>query len=184
MNKSLRIIRAELLICLLSCLCLTGQCTASEVSARKALLMSLPSVSGIVITQPVLVSTILPESENAAVFTAAPDHPTDWADAGLPPGTLGTTYERPSHPSPAEEHPRTAMLAVRDGGAIPFLTVQRMGGFRMKSSGVWLFESERPLDHGVCQIVRVEARRSAQEIEPYSTKFVRLIPGRIVYLDF
>lgn len=101
----------------------------------------------------------------------------------IPPGTLGRTYYRRSHPVPADKHPRTAMLAVRDHGCIPVLSVRDMGGFRMKS-GVWLLESERPLDPGVSHVVRVEARRSAQEIEPYDCRFVRLIPGRIVYLDF
>lgn len=101
----------------------------------------------------------------------------------LPPGTVGQTYSRPSHPVPVDEHPRTGMLAVRDDGSITFLSVQNMGGIKMKS-GIWLFESRRPLDPGVCQIVRVEARKTAADIEPYSTRFVRLIPGRIVYLDF
>ena len=100
-----------------------------------------------------------------------------------PPGTVGQTYSRPSHPVPSDEHPRTAMIAVRDDGSIPFLSVQNMGGIKMKS-GIWLFESKRPLDPGVCQIVRVEARQSSADIEPYATRFVRLIPGRIVYLDF
>jgi hypothetical protein len=97
--------------------------------------------------------------------------------------SVGQTYSRPSHPVPVDEHPRTGMLAVRDHGKVPFLTVQTMGGVKMKS-GIWLFESTRPLDPGACQIVRVEARQSPQDIEPYSTRFVRLIPGRIVYLDF
>jgi hypothetical protein len=100
-----------------------------------------------------------------------------------PPGTLGQTYTRLSHPIPSDEHPRTAMLAVRDSQSAPHLTVQNMGGFRMKN-GVWLFESSRPLDPGACQIVRVEARQTSQDVEPYDTRFVRLIPGRIVYLDF
>ncbi|MFO1002555.1 MAG: hypothetical protein U0936_19665 [Planctomycetaceae bacterium] len=103
--------------------------------------------------------------------------------APLPPGTVGQTYSRPSHPVPADEHPRTGMLAVRDDGSIPFLSVQNMGGIKMKS-GIWLFESRRPLDPGACQIVRVEARQTAADVEPYATRFVRLIPGRIVYLDF
>ncbi|MEZ6040866.1 MAG: hypothetical protein R3C20_10190 [Planctomycetaceae bacterium] len=99
------------------------------------------------------------------------------------PGTVGETYTRPSHPIPHEKHPRTGMLAVRDNSGSPLLSVQRMGGFRMQN-GVWLFESERPLDHGASQIVRVEARKNSNDIEPYATRFVRLIPGRIVYLDF
>jgi len=112
-----------------------------------------------------------------------PMAPVELALTPLPPGTLGQTYTRPSHPIPIDEHPRTAMLAVRDRGKVPYLSVLTMGGVKMKS-GIWLFESTRPLDPGACQIVRVEARETPQDIEPYSTKFVRLIPGRIVYLDF
>ena len=100
-----------------------------------------------------------------------------------PPGTLGQTYTRASHPIPEDEHPRTAMVAVRDHRAVKFLRVQRMGGFRMKN-GIWLFKSERPLFPGQEHIVRVEARKNKNDIQPYKVKFVRLIPGRIVYLDF
>jgi hypothetical protein len=100
-----------------------------------------------------------------------------------PRGTLGTTYFRVSHPVPYDKHPRLGMLAVRDNRRHPVVTVQNMGGLRLKS-GVWLFESSRPLDPGVSQIVRVEAREEMQDVAPYTTRFVRLIPGRIVYLDF
>jgi hypothetical protein len=101
----------------------------------------------------------------------------------VPAGTLGQTYTRISHPIPIDKHPRTAMLAVKDNGAVPYLTVGVMGGVKMKN-GIWLFESTRPLDPGACQIVRVEARQTPQDVEPCATRFVRLIPGRIVYLDF
>ncbi len=118
-----------------------------------------------------------------SLFSPIPVAPVELALTPMPPGTLGQTYTRPSHPIPLDEHPRTAMLAVRDRGKVPYLSVLTMGGVKMKS-GIWLFESTRPLDPGACQIVRVEARETPQDIEPYSTKFVRLIPGRIVYLDF
>lgn len=75
------------------------------------------------------------------------------------------------------------MLAVRDKKAVKYLRVQRMGGFRMKN-GIWLFEADRPLFPGAEHIVRVEARHDKADIQPYKVKFVRLIPGRIVYLDF
>jgi hypothetical protein len=101
----------------------------------------------------------------------------------MPPGTLGQTYTRVSHPVPLDKHPRTGMLAVKDNGTVPYLSVGVMGGIKMKN-GIWLFESTRPLDPGACQIVRVEARETPQDIEPYATRFVRLIPGRIVYLEF
>ena len=101
----------------------------------------------------------------------------------VPPGTLGQTYTRVSHAIPLDKHPRTGMLAVKDNGKVPYLTVGIMGGVKMKN-GIWLFESTRPLDPGACQIVRVEARETPQDVEPYATRFVRLIPGRIVYLEF
>ena len=101
----------------------------------------------------------------------------------IPPGTLGQTYTRVSTPIPLDKHPRTGMLAVKDNGTIPYLTVGVMGGVKMKN-GIWLFESTRPLDPGACQIVRVEARETPQDVQPCATRFVRLIPGRIVYLDF
>ena len=100
-----------------------------------------------------------------------------------PKGTIGQTYTRVSHPVPMDKHPRTGMLAVKDNGSVPYLSVGVMGGIKMKN-GIWLFESTRPLDVGACQIVRVEARETPQDIEPYATRFVRLIPGRIVYLEF
>ena len=101
----------------------------------------------------------------------------------VPPGTLGETYTRVSYPVPLDKHPRTGMLAVKDNGKVPYMTVAVMGGLKMKN-GIWLFESTRPLDPGVCQIVRVEARETPQDISPYATRFVRLIPGRIVFLEF
>ncbi len=104
-------------------------------------------------------------------------------DQGRPPGTLGWTYRRKSHAIPSDKHPRTAMLAVRNSVGASILSAQNMGGFRMKS-GVWLFETSRPLDFGASHIVRVEARSTLQEVEPSSVRFVRLIPGRLVYLDF
>ena len=132
------------------------------------------------------VSVDVPHSDSEVSqthLTPVPAAPAELFLTPLPPGTLGQTYTRPSHPIPIDEHPRTGMLAVRDLCKVPYLSVITMGGIKMKS-GIWLFESSRPLDPGACQIVRVEARRTPQDIEPYATKFVRLIPGRIVYLDF
>ncbi|MCA9058647.1 MAG: hypothetical protein KDA85_09110 [Planctomycetaceae bacterium] len=131
-------------------------------------MMAIPQASGMMIAPPAV---------PAAAFQYTP------LESYTPPGTLGTTYTRPSHPIPVDEHPRTGRLAVRDQGAVEHLSVKGMGGFRMKN-GIWLFESIRPLDVGVSQVVRVEARRTTDDVEPYATKFVRLIPGRIVYLDF
>lgn len=137
-----------------ACFCATDQAAA----------MVMPGFGGPMLAQPMITGAVI-------------------AETLTPPGTIGETYTRPSHSIPTDKHPRTGMLAVRDNAAAPLLSVQTMGGFKMKS-GIWLFESERPLDPGVCQIVRVEARKTHQDVEPFATKFVRLIPGRIVYLDF
>ena len=154
----------------IAAICLTHTAAhADDGQAPQTLSMGIPGYGGFEISQPVPGSVAIAQP----VLPLAP----------LPPGTVGQTYSRPSHPVPVDEHPRTGMLAVRDDGSIPFLSVQNMGGIKMKS-GIWLFESRRPLDPGACQIVRVEARQTAADIEPYSTRFVRLIPGRIVYLDF
>ena len=98
-------------------------------------------------------------------------------------GTLGMTYQRRTHAIPEDRHPRIGMLAVRDRGSVSHLSVQRMSGFRMKED-VWLYETDRPLTSWTENIVRVEACQQVQDVEPYKTMFVRLIPGRIVYLDF
>ncbi|MDG1896748.1 MAG: hypothetical protein P8J37_17735 [Fuerstiella sp.] len=101
----------------------------------------------------------------------------------LVPGTLGKTYTKTSRRIPEDKHPRLGMLAVRDSGKVQFLSVERMSGFRMESD-VWLFETDRPLASWTENIVRIEARREAADVEPYAVSFVRLIPSRIVYLDF
>ncbi len=147
----------------------SSQLNACDCQQSHAISMAMPSYGGFAIAQPMLAPMSIAPIELALVPG--------------PPGTVGQTYSRPSHPVPSDEHPRTAMLAVRDNGTVPFLSVNNMAGIKMKS-GIWLFESRRPLDPGACQIVRVESRTTSADVEPYSTKFVRLIPGRIVYLDF
>ncbi len=149
--------------------------SACDCQTAHAISMGVPSYGGVAIAQ-AMYGPMAMYGPTAASGIELPLSP-------APRGTLGQTYTRPSHPVPVDEHPRTGMLAVRDNGSIQFLSVQTMGGIKMKS-GIWLFETKRPLDPGACQIVRVEARTHAADIEPYETRFVRLIPGRIVYLDF
>lgn len=97
-------------------------------------------------------------------------------------GTLGRTYYRESHAVPSAKHPRAGMLAIRTNKPWP-ISVDGMSGIRLQS-GIWLFESNRPLDLGVSNVVRVEHRRNVNDIEATSYRFVRLIPGRVVYLNF
>jgi len=148
--------------------------------------MAMPTYGGFVLVHPMLHDESADPSDVNHSMLSAPVGPGFYgvgAPEAVPSGTLGHTYTRVSHPIPLDKHPRTGMLAVKDNGTVPFLTVGVMGGVKMKN-GIWLFESTRPLDPGACQIVRVEARQTPQDVEPYASRFVRLIPGRIVYLEF
>jgi hypothetical protein len=157
----------------------SGKVHACDCHQARAFAMGMPSYGGFSMAYPMM----SPYSMSPPAFQQ-PGYPELVSPpAPMLPGTVGQTYSRPSHPVPVEEHPRTAMMAVRDDGTVPHLTAQNMGGIKMKS-GIWLFESNRPLDPGACHIIRVEARKTPEDVEPYQTKFVRLIPGRIVYLDF
>ena len=182
----------SLLLCDLACLTI-GLCTnalGSDFQTMHAVRMAIPAYGGFAVAPKMMHPTMHEEG----LGNSDPDHRMKGDPFGggsyrggqpgiLPPGTLGQTYTRVSHAVPLDKHPRTGMLAVKDNGKVPYLTVGIMGGVKMKN-GIWLFESTRPLDPGACQIVRVEARETPQDVEPYATRFVRLIPGRIVYLDF
>lgn len=120
-----------------------------------------------------------PDPAMSAGPAVAPDQPV----AVQLRGTLGFTYLRVSHLVPEDKHPRSGMLAVRMGDAEEVLSIRGMSGIKLKS-GVWLFESNRPLDPGVSHIVRIEAKEHPLDVDAVATRFVRLIPGRIVYLSF
>ena len=182
----------SLVLCGLPCLTigLSTQALGSDRQTMHTVSQAIPVDGGFAVTPQMM----HPMMHDEGLSDAYPDHrmveePVGPGPQGagqleiIPPGTLGQTYTRVSHPIPLDKHPRTGMLAVKDNGTIPYLTVGIMGGVKMKN-GIWLFESTRPLDPGACQIVRVEARQTPQDVEPYATRFVRLIPGRIVYLDF
>ena len=109
-------------------------------------------------------------------------------DIGPPPGTLGQTYQRAMRPIPVDKHPRISIIDVRAPGATAikvygtneFRTKDGFTGFQdRKDASVWRFESE-PLTPGVSHIYRVVAKygESTQE------RYLRLVPGRIVTLDF
>ena len=109
-------------------------------------------------------------------------------EIGPPPGTLGQTYQRAMRPIPVTKHPRIGILAIQAPG-VTAIKVYGTNEFRSKDTipglqdrrdaAVWRFESE-PLVPGVSNIYRVEAKYgdSVQE------RYVRLVPGRIVTLEF
>ena len=109
-------------------------------------------------------------------------------EVGPPPGTLGQTYQRPMRPIPVDKHPRISIVDVRAPGATSvrvygtyeYRTKDGFTGFQdRKDPSVWRLESE-PLVPGIPHIYRVVAKYgdTAQE------KYIRLVPGRIVTLDF
>jgi len=109
-------------------------------------------------------------------------------DVGPPPGTLGQTYQRPMRPIPVDKHPRVSIVDVRAPGAtsvrvygtFEYRTKDGFTGFQdRKGPSVWRLESD-PLVPGQTHIYRVVAKYgdSVQE------RYIRLVPGRIVTLDF
>ncbi|MEX0700942.1 MAG: hypothetical protein WD069_02490 [Planctomycetales bacterium] len=99
-----------------------------------------------------------------------------------PPGTLGRTYQQPSRPIPLNMHPRMAMLEVR-GVADAEVTVAGLKGFK-GTDGVWVFETEKPLVPGNPFIHEVRAKRVSDGGVADDLRVVRLIPDRIVTLDY
>ena len=109
-------------------------------------------------------------------------------DVVPPPGTLGRTYQRPSRPIPVDKHPRIGIVDVRARGATAikvfgtneYRTKDGFSGFQdRKDPSIWRLESE-PLVPGVPHIYRVVAKYGEASREQY----IRLVPGRIVTLDF
>ena len=100
-----------------------------------------------------------------------------------PPGTLGYTYRRYSAPIPCHMHPRIGMLDVTGAPLDAFLSVEGMKGYHV-GCGVWRFESVLPLFPGTPHIYRVVSKRSCDGRYVAEVRTLRLIPGRIVSLDF
>jgi hypothetical protein len=92
------------------------------------------------------------------------------------------TYRRPSRYIPEDKHPRTGMLVVEAPGATA-MAVEGMKGFQ-DTEGFWQFESKEPLLPGIPHIYHVKARIGAGPDAPVEFRTVRLIPGRIIDLDW
>ena len=105
-----------------------------------------------------------------------------------PPGTLGQTYQRPMRPIPVDKHPRISIVDVRAPGATSvrvygtyeYRTKDGFSGFQdRKDPSLWRMESE-PLVPGIPHIYRVVAKYG----DTAQVKYIRMVPGRIVTLDF
>lgn len=147
--------------------------------------MGLPSYG---IGNPVMGGTVIGGSVFAPGSVAVPGVASVTPEVGPPPGTLGQTYLRPTRPVPVDKHPRVSIIDIRAGGATQvkvygtneFRTKDMITGFQdRRDPTLWRFESE-PLVPGVPNIYRVEARYG----DSIQNRYVRLVPGRIVTLDF
>ncbi len=101
---------------------------------------------------------------------------------GPPPGTVGQTYRRPSRLIPSDKHPRTAMIDVSVEDAYD-VSVDGMKAYRAKD-GIWRLETKEPLIPGLPHIYHVRAVLGEGDDAPVEYRTVRLIPGRILDLQW
>lgn len=130
------------------------------------------------------VAAIAPQQAHAVNVDRPVPHP-----MASPPGTLGRTYYRATRMVPAYKHPRVGILDVHVANAAtvqvyhtsPFREEDLLDGFQdYRNENLWRFES-KPLIPGIPQIYRVEA---VDSIGQRKVRYVRLIAGRVVDLDF
>jgi hypothetical protein len=102
-----------------------------------------------------------------------------------PPGTLGQTYHRQSWPIPKDEHPRTAIIQITAPGftLLEMEGLVDMEGFQ-RPDGMWIFKSDEPLMPGLAHIYHVKAGHKADLHSHWDVRTVRLIPGRVVTLEY
>jgi hypothetical protein len=101
-----------------------------------------------------------------------------------PPGTLTQTYLRQSWPIPKDEHPRTAIIQISAPGftEIEIEGLADLEGFQ-RPDGAWIFKTEKPLIPGNPHIYHVKAGHKNND-DRWEVRTVRLIPGRVVTLDY
>ena len=114
------------------------------------------------------------------------------ADPVPPPGTLGYTYRRRSWRIPVEKHSRVAMLDVTAPGASEvhvyttnqYRLADELDGFQdPENPDLWHFETD-PLIPGLPHVYRVEAARPDIDPSLADVRYVRLIRGRRVTLEY
>lgn len=99
-----------------------------------------------------------------------------------PPGTLGTTYQRRSRLVPDDKHPRTAIVDLWN---VPESADINARGLKPRwYQDHWRLESETPLIPGIPHIYGIQVTKTIDGQKTVDVKWVRLIMGRIVDLDF
>ncbi len=122
-----------------------------------------------------------PPGANANPGVASgPTAGTDPYGVAPPPGTLGQTYQRRTRLIDAEKHPRVGMVDV----ALSDNYEVTSKGLKVKWTGkVWRLESD-PLLPGIPHIYEVKSEWGPEGAKQHQVRTIRLIPGRIVDLEF
>lgn len=98
-----------------------------------------------------------------------------------PPGTLGQTYQLRSALVDDDEHPRQGVVIVK----LPEQADVAARGLKVKWTGEeWRLETAQPLLPGVPHIYAVKAEWDTPTGRVVQTRWVRLIMGRVVDLEF
>lgn len=98
-----------------------------------------------------------------------------------PPGTLGYTYTRRSTPVGDDKHPRSGIVDVY----LPKEADVSAAGMKPKWTGkAWRLETELPLLPGVPHIYAIKAEWDSPQGRVADIRWVRLIMGRIVEVEF
>lgn len=128
---------------------------------------------------------------NAPTFTGNPNPlnapatmvaPSNLDGLAPPPGTLGTTYKRRTRLVPDDKHPRIAIVDVWNVPESADITARGMKPRWYKNH--WRLETETPLVPGIPHIYGIMVTENVNGETVTDVKWIRLIMGRIVDLDF
>lgn len=144
-------------------------------------MMSTPVMSAPMMAPPMMSAPMM-APQMAAPPMAPPPMAAICANAKTPPGTLGRTYCLCSRPLPEDEHPRNAGLEIQNADGCE-IVVEKMEGFR-DADGLWYFVTEKPWLPTQPAIVKVVISRTAGGSMVRDVRTVRLIPGRILTVQF
>jgi hypothetical protein len=142
----------------------------------------VPSPDGGILTNSATANGILtnPATPNGILANSVMDRVNGWGERP-PPGTLGRTYRRRSALVSDDVHPRTGVVLVY----LPEQADVSARGLKVTWTGdVWRLETDQALIPGVPHIYAVKAEWDTPEGPAIEVRWVRLIMGRVVDLDF
>ena len=127
-------------------------------------------------------SEVIPMPEHTRpMLSGSPSILVDGWGEGPPPGTLGRTYRRRSALMSDDLHPRMAAVLVY----LPEQADVSARGLKVTWTGdVWRLETAQALIPGVPHIYAVKAEWDTPQGRAIQVRWVRLIMGRVVDLEF